>query len=59
MATPSELFDLSGRIAVVTGGGGLLAREHAEAIASAGGTVVLADVAVERAEAVAAVVRDQ
>jgi len=59
MTTPSDLFDLSGRIAVVTGGGGLLAREHAEAIASAGGAVVLADVAVERAEAAAAVVREQ
>jgi len=53
MATAAELFDLGGRVAVVTGGGGLLAREHAEAIASAGGIPVLADVELEAAETVA------
>jgi NAD(P)-dependent dehydrogenase (short-subunit alcohol dehydrogenase family) len=37
-------FDLSGRVAVITGGAGLLGLEHAAAIASAGGTPVLLDV---------------
>lgn len=43
MATP-RLFDLTGRVAVITGGVGLLGQQHAAAIASAGGVVVLADV---------------
>jgi NAD(P)-dependent dehydrogenase (short-subunit alcohol dehydrogenase family) len=38
------MFDLTGRVAVITGGTGLLGRQHAEAIASAGGIPVLADI---------------
>ena len=38
-----NLFDLSGRVAVVTGGGGLLASEHAIALHAYGAKVVLAD----------------
>lgn len=38
-----ERFQLDGRVAVITGGGGLLGREHAAAIANAGGIPVLAD----------------
>ena len=37
-------FDLTGRVAVITGGTGLLGRQHATAIANAGGILVLADV---------------
>jgi NAD(P)-dependent dehydrogenase (short-subunit alcohol dehydrogenase family) len=40
-----NLFDLSGRVAVITGGAGLLGVQHARAIASAGGTPVLLDIA--------------
>jgi NAD(P)-dependent dehydrogenase (short-subunit alcohol dehydrogenase family) len=49
----NALFDLTGRVAVITGGAGLLGGEHAEGIASAGGTPVLVDVrsADERARA--------
>jgi NAD(P)-dependent dehydrogenase (short-subunit alcohol dehydrogenase family) len=36
-------FSLEGRIAIVTGGAGLLGRQHARAIASAGGIAILAD----------------
>jgi NAD(P)-dependent dehydrogenase (short-subunit alcohol dehydrogenase family) len=50
----TDLFDLTGRVAVITGGGGLLGEQHAVAIASAGGTPVLADVRVEAAREVAA-----
>jgi NAD(P)-dependent dehydrogenase (short-subunit alcohol dehydrogenase family) len=38
-----EAFNLTGRVAVITGGAGLLGRMHAQAIASAGGIPVLAD----------------
>ncbi|MFC2059502.1 SDR family oxidoreductase [Chloroflexota bacterium] len=39
-----QLFDLSGRVVVITGGAGLLGVQHAEAIAEAGGYPVLADI---------------
>jgi NAD(P)-dependent dehydrogenase (short-subunit alcohol dehydrogenase family) len=39
-----NLFDLTGRVAVITGGAGLLGVRHARAIARAGGIPVLADV---------------
>ena len=37
-------FDLSGRVAVITGGLGLLGPQHAEAIVAAGGIPVLVDI---------------
>jgi NAD(P)-dependent dehydrogenase (short-subunit alcohol dehydrogenase family) len=48
-----ERFDLSGRVAFITGGGGLLGPMHAEAIAELGGIPVLADINLDRAEAAA------
>lgn len=39
----SPLFDLSGKIALVTGGAGLLAAEHAIALADHGAKVIMAD----------------
>jgi NAD(P)-dependent dehydrogenase (short-subunit alcohol dehydrogenase family) len=45
-----EIFDLTGRTAVVTGGAGLLGVKHAEAIALAGGTPVLVDIAGDAAK---------
>lgn len=47
-------FSLTGRVAIVTGGAGLLGVKHAEAIAAAGGVPVLADIRREDAEARAA-----
>jgi NAD(P)-dependent dehydrogenase (short-subunit alcohol dehydrogenase family) len=40
----NNLFDLTGRVAVITGGAGLLGEQHARAIASEGGIPVLVDV---------------
>jgi NAD(P)-dependent dehydrogenase (short-subunit alcohol dehydrogenase family) len=39
----TKVFDLTGRVAVITGGSGLLGYKHAEAIAAAGGIPVIAD----------------
>ena len=36
-----NLFDLSGKTALITGGGGLLGPKHAEAIVEYGGKVIL------------------
>lgn len=47
MSDAKDIFDLSGRVAVITGGMGLLGRQHAEAIADAGGIPVLADIRVD------------
>lgn len=54
MASVKDSFDLSGRVAVITGGAGLLGRQHAEAIAEMGGVPVLVDIAAEPARAAAA-----
>ena len=45
----ARAFDLSGRVAVITGGAGLLGEQHARAIAQAGGTPVLVDISLARA----------
>ena len=39
----TNLFDLTGKTALITGGGGLLGPKHAEAIVEYGGKVILAD----------------
>lgn len=54
MQSVRDLFDLSGRIAVITGGAGLLGVRHAEAIAEMGGVPVLVDLDGERAQVAAA-----
>ncbi len=55
----NQLFDLSGRVAVITGGAGLLGVEHAEAIAQARGHPVLADINEEEAIKKARIISEQ
>jgi len=57
--TLPDLFDLTGRVAIVTGGAGMLGLRHAEAIAEAGGTPVLADLSPEALEAGARHLRER
>lgn len=42
--TPSVQFDLTGKVAVITGGAGLLGPEHAAALAQIGATAVITDI---------------
>ena len=58
MVSVRDAFDLSGRVVVITGGAGLLGREHAAAVAEAGGTPVLADLDGTAAEQAAAELAD-
>lgn len=48
-----ELFDLTGKTAVITGGAGLLGYKHAEALMEFGANCVLVDICKERAEELA------
>jgi NAD(P)-dependent dehydrogenase (short-subunit alcohol dehydrogenase family) len=54
MKSRFQKFDLKGRVAVITGGAGLLGPMHAEAVAEAGGIPVLADLDGAKAERAAA-----
>ena len=42
--TTANLFDLKGRVAIITGGGGMLGYQHAVTIADLGGIAVLLDI---------------
>jgi len=53
-ASVRDQFDLTGRVAMITGGAGLLGVRHAEAIAEMGGIPVLVDLDGEGAQAWAA-----
>ena len=52
------MFDLTGKVAVVTGGAGMLGMKHAEAIAEARGHVVIVDLEEERVRAAAQQITD-
>ena len=50
MKSVREAFDLTGRVAIITGGAGLLGVKHAEAVAEMGGIPVLFDLDGEKAK---------
>ena len=52
-------FDLSGKVALITGAGGLLGPKHAEAIVEFGGSVILTDHHEERAIAKANMINEK
>lgn len=54
-----EQFDLTGRVAIITGGAGLLGTRHAEAIAEMGGIPALVDLDADRVQTAAAKLVDQ
>lgn len=58
-ARTPDLFNLTDRVVVITGGAGLLGIQHATAIAEAGGVPVLADLDGPRAVEEAARINDQ
>ncbi|MDE5594998.1 MAG: SDR family NAD(P)-dependent oxidoreductase, partial [Muribaculaceae bacterium] len=53
MENIDALFDLTGKVAVVTGGGDGIGRASCEILASAGASVVVSDLSEEKAKAVA------
>jgi NAD(P)-dependent dehydrogenase (short-subunit alcohol dehydrogenase family) len=55
----NNLFDLTGKIAIVTGGAGLLASEHAIALAGHGASVILADNNIDKCQAAVAQLKEQ
>ena len=58
MTKIQEKFDLTGRVAIVTGGGGLLGREFCKTLAEAGASVMIADIKIEHAERAATPLKD-
>jgi len=52
-----KLFDLNGLVIIITGGAGMLGKEHAEAVAEFGGVPVLLDINGDKAKDVAGKIR--
>ncbi len=52
-------FSLENRVAIITGGAGLLGQKHSEAIAAAGGIPVVTDINIEFAEQVATRIKSE
>ena len=53
-----NLFDLQNRVAIITGGAGLLGVKHAEAIAEIGGIPIMIDINEKKVKSEAQIIRD-
>jgi 2-deoxy-D-gluconate 3-dehydrogenase len=53
MTNPADMFDLTDRVAVVTGGAGLLGKQFCRTLAAAGAAVTVVDIDVDTCEQVA------
>ena len=49
MASVPEMFDLTGRVAILTGGAGMLGRQYTRTLLEAGAKVIVADLSAEQA----------
>lgn len=56
---PGSLFDLSGKVAIITGGGDGIGRGCAELLAAAGASVVVSDIDLHKADKVAESIRNE
>lgn len=54
-----SLFDLTGKVAVVTGGGDGIGKASCEILAAAGASVVVSDISLEKAESVAEAIKSK
>ena len=57
--SPPSLFDLTGRVAILTGGAGLLGKQYTRALLGAGARVVVADLQADAASAAARAAADE
>jgi NAD(P)-dependent dehydrogenase (short-subunit alcohol dehydrogenase family) len=48
-----DLFNLTGKVAMITGGAGLLGKKHAEVLADFGASCILADIFEEKVKNIA------
>lgn len=55
----NNLFDLTGKVAFITGGAGLLATEHALALNEYGAKVILADINLDKSNEILSVLKEQ
>ncbi|MDE5573757.1 MAG: SDR family NAD(P)-dependent oxidoreductase, partial [Muribaculaceae bacterium] len=54
-----NLFDLTGKVAVVTGGGDGIGKESCRILAAAGASVIVSDLSLKKAEAVAMQINEE
>ncbi len=58
MKNIESLFDLSGKVAVVTGGGDGIGRASCEILAAAGASVIVSDLSIEKAQKTAEIIKN-
>ena len=59
MSNINDLFDMTKKIAVITGGAGLLGMQHARALAEAGAIPILADIDGKKVKKIALLISEE